>query len=206
MTAADRPRRLYSYVVVRDFGFAPNPFFGICTLATCKPRIRASAIIGDWIVGISGKSMGQPRRLVYVMRVTDALTFDDYWSLPEYERKRPNLRHSRKHAFGDNIYHSDRAGTWIQLDSHHSHADGTPNLNNIQRDTQADRVLVSTDYRYWGGSGPALPSRFRDFDGWDILPQQNHKSRFPRAMSDAFIHWIQSDFPTTGYFSDPWDW
>src|SRR5712671_5339411 len=32
--------RLYSYVVARDFGFAPNPFFGVCTLATCKPDIR----------------------------------------------------------------------------------------------------------------------------------------------------------------------
>lgn len=31
---------LYSYVVAHDFGFAPNPFDGLCTLATCKPDIR----------------------------------------------------------------------------------------------------------------------------------------------------------------------
>lgn len=28
----------YSYVVARDFGFAPNPFNGFLTLATCKPK------------------------------------------------------------------------------------------------------------------------------------------------------------------------
>ena len=29
----------YSYVVARDYGFAPNPFNGILTLAACKPVI-----------------------------------------------------------------------------------------------------------------------------------------------------------------------
>ena len=32
--------KLFSYVVARDFAFAPNPFHGYCTLATCKPIIR----------------------------------------------------------------------------------------------------------------------------------------------------------------------
>ncbi|WP_225761747.1 hypothetical protein [Acinetobacter sp. Marseille-P8610] len=32
--------KIFSYVVSRDFGFAPNPFFNFCTLATCKPKIR----------------------------------------------------------------------------------------------------------------------------------------------------------------------
>ena len=33
----------------RDYGFAPNPYFGYCTLATCKPVIRRCAGVGDWI-------------------------------------------------------------------------------------------------------------------------------------------------------------
>ena len=37
---------LYSYVITRDYGFAPNPFGGICTLATCKPGIRNHAKVG----------------------------------------------------------------------------------------------------------------------------------------------------------------
>lgn len=45
---------LYSYVITRDYGFAPNPFWGICSLATCKPQIRQRALKGDWIAGFSG--------------------------------------------------------------------------------------------------------------------------------------------------------
>lgn len=48
---------LYAYAITRDFGFAPNPFHGVCTLATCKPRIRASANIDDWILGIGGAQL-----------------------------------------------------------------------------------------------------------------------------------------------------
>ena len=36
----DRVGALFSYVVATDSGFAPNPFFGLCTLACCKPAIR----------------------------------------------------------------------------------------------------------------------------------------------------------------------
>lgn len=31
---------LYSYVIRQDSGFAPNPYYGVLTLACCKPRIR----------------------------------------------------------------------------------------------------------------------------------------------------------------------
>jgi hypothetical protein len=67
--------RLFSYVVARDYGFAPNPFFGFCTLATCKPKIRAAAALGDWIVGTGSCAYGLEGRLVYAMRVTEVLTF-----------------------------------------------------------------------------------------------------------------------------------
>ena len=52
--------RLYSYVVVSDHGFAPNPFHGYCTLANCKPRIRWRAQPGDWIVGTGSRARGGP--------------------------------------------------------------------------------------------------------------------------------------------------
>ena len=31
---------IYQYVLKVDHGFAPNPFYGVCTLACCKPRMR----------------------------------------------------------------------------------------------------------------------------------------------------------------------
>lgn len=206
MTAVDPEGRLLSYVVVRDYGFAPNPFFGSCTLATCKPGIRRTASEGDWIVGTTGSNRGTPRRIVFVMKVTSAMTFNEYWRHPTFQLKRPDLRSSLKYAFGDNIYHQDSTNCWRQLDSHHSHVDGRPNVNNIRRDTQADRVLISTEYRYWGGSGPEIPCRFREFDGYDIVAGRNYKSRFPKALVRSFVEWITTEFPNTGYLGEPGDW
>lgn len=58
---------LFSYVLARDAGFAPNPFYGVCTLATCKPRIRASAAVGDWIVGTGSGQEDRLGHIVYAM-------------------------------------------------------------------------------------------------------------------------------------------
>jgi hypothetical protein len=77
--------KLHSYVVARDYGFAPNPFFGVCTLATCKPGIRKVAQIGDWVVGTGSKKRKRDKRIVYAMRVTGAITFSQYWTDPRSE-------------------------------------------------------------------------------------------------------------------------
>ena len=72
--------RIHSYVVRYDSGFAPNPFYGYCTLATCKPGIRRKAEVEDWVVGSGSndRSVGRGGYLVYAMRVTEVMTFDDY--------------------------------------------------------------------------------------------------------------------------------
>lgn len=197
--------RLFSYVVARDYGFAPNPFWRVCTLAACKPRIRRSASVGDWIVGTGSRSQNRQGFLVYVMRVTDTMTFNEYWENKRFRPKNPNLRGSKKQAFGDNIYFKDDAGKWHQQDSHHSYEDGTPNPDNIIRDTQADRVLLSTDYAYWGGSGPEIPQKFRDYGEYDICAKRNHKCWFPEEMVNDFVDWFRS-LNKKGYLDEPLDW
>lgn len=67
--------KLYSYCLRWDDGAAPNPFWGVCTLAICKPAIRRTAKVGDWVVGLG--SANSPignisDSVVYAMRVTDA--------------------------------------------------------------------------------------------------------------------------------------
>jgi Nucleotide modification associated domain 2 len=74
--------RLFSYVVARDYGFAPNPFFGVCTLATCKPGIRGAAEVGDWVVGTGTATRKRAGYLVFVMNVEEAMSFDEYWADP----------------------------------------------------------------------------------------------------------------------------
>ena len=46
---------LYSYTIPYDDGAAPNPYWGVLTLAICKPVIRRTAEIGDWVVGTGSK-------------------------------------------------------------------------------------------------------------------------------------------------------
>jgi len=53
-SSADLMNSVFIYVVDRDFGFAPNPFHGYCTLATCKAKIRNQARVGDWVIGNGG--------------------------------------------------------------------------------------------------------------------------------------------------------
>jgi hypothetical protein len=160
--------RLYSYKVVHDIGFAPNPFHEFCTLATCKPRIRKGASRGDWVVGVGSHAQGTEGRLIYAMRVDEKLTFDRYWNDPRFQDKKPDRRGSLKYRYGDNVYHHTQDGDWHQEGCRHSHDDGTSNLDHIKRDTSADAVLIATRFTYWGGQGPRIPARFRNWNGVDL--------------------------------------
>lgn len=159
--------RVYVYVVARDFGFAPNPFHGTCTLATCKPRIRSTARVDDWVFGVGGTKLKAVGKCVFAMRVTDTMGFDAYWADPDFLDKRPVRNGSRKMMLGDNIYHHSEDGEWVQADSHHSRPDGSADLDNLKRDTSADRVLISRDFFYFGKDAPVIPRTHLDAVGFE---------------------------------------
>lgn len=78
--------RLCSYVVVYDSGFAPNPFWGLCTLAACTPNHQGLRLkAGEWLIGNSSARAGH--RLIYAMRVSEVLDFDKYYRDPRFEQK-----------------------------------------------------------------------------------------------------------------------
>ncbi|MCC8948184.1 hypothetical protein H8A97_24500 [Bradyrhizobium sp. Arg62] len=203
---AEQPT-IYSYVVARDYGFAPNPFHGVCTLATCKPRIRKAALTGDWVIGTGSAARKRAGFLVFAMKVEEALTFDDYWKDERFLLKRPNLRSSKKIAFGDNIYHRKGEGyDWKQENSHHTLPDGRTNSVNLNTDTSVNRVLVSRTFTYWGGQGPAVPAEFRNFNGDDIVcAARNHRSNFAPELVQAFLAWL-APLKHDGYSGEPLDW
>lgn len=186
--------KLYSYVVARDFGFAPNPFFGFCTLATCKPKIREHASVGDWVVGTGAKiAYGYSGRLIYAMQVSEILDFDMYWSDPRFIQKRPNLTGSLQVLYGDNIYH--RVGKrWVQADSHHSKENGRLDKDNLAWDTGVDRLLVASKFVYWGRSAPTIPKRFRAFGKQkeDICAGRGHRV-FRHELPVAFAAWLEEE-------------
>jgi hypothetical protein len=199
---------LHSYVVRYDSGFAPNPFYGYCTLATCKPKIRSAAQIGDWIVGSGSKSAhsSQAGRLVYAMRVEEALSWDQYSVDARFQIKQPFRRGSRKQSCGDSIYfRTTPDDPWQQRDSFHSRENGELDPAHVKRDTGVDRVLISQRFIYFGGDGPMLPN-FMDNLGRSLCKVGIGHTKFndPQLIA-AFTTWING-LDAWGYQSAPFEW
>lgn len=194
--------KMYSYVVRRDYGFAPNPFGQYCTLATCKPEIRNSATIGDWVIG-TGSDAAAVRlgnNLVYAMCIKEKISFDQYWRDVRFRYKRPLMNGSLKQTYGDNIYHLDEEGqNWIQENSHHSLPDGSQNIRNMDRDLKSQFVLVSEHFWYFGKLAVPIPERLCT----SIRKKgPGYKSDIPEEIITEFIQWITDTFPM-GYIGKP---
>lgn len=136
--------RLYSYIVHFDGGFAPCVSQSLCTLACCKPRIRAKAQYDDWVAGVTPKGHGSGR-LIYLMRVERAFTFGEYRSDSKLRRRL------------DNIYKPKSVGGYAQRrnDFH--------GPQNIGKDLSADRVLASKTFVYFGERARLIPTAFGGF-------------------------------------------
>jgi hypothetical protein len=129
--------------------------------------------------------------LVYAMKVSEALTFDEYFADPRFQEKKPNLSGSLKQAFGDNVYSRDVAGEWEQLDSHHSLQDGTPNPVNITNDTNPNRLLLSDHFAYFGADAPEIPPDVRMEGTEDICALRHYKVNFSPEHVDRFVDWFE---------------
>jgi hypothetical protein len=183
---------LYTYTVRRDYGFAPNPFNRVCTLATCKPIIRAGAKIGDWVIGTGSRQFGITNHLIYAMEVNEKLTFNEYWNDPRFQFKKPKMNGSTKVMFGDNIYYkSVETNLWEQADSHHSHADGSVNFKNLDRDTGADAVLVSFNYYYFGSKAILIPEIYQEEFCYNHVGQRKIKDE---KKIECFLKWLRTNY------------
>lgn len=201
--------RIYSYVVRYDSGFAPNPFYGYCTLATCKPNIRAQAEVGDWVVGSASndRSIRRGGHIVYAMRVTETTTFDDYATDARFEAKKAFRMGSRKQSCGDNIYFRETPdGDWCQRDSFHSQEDGQIHSQHVTRDTSVNRILISNDFIYFGGTGPAFPDDLHGRDGRALCKHGIGRSCFDDSqLIKRLEQWIRG-FEVSGYQGPPQEW
>jgi hypothetical protein len=149
---------LYSYKMTADTGFAPNPFFGFLTLANCKPLIRQKKRVGDYIAGFTSKELcGDPpgmERLVYIMKVTAKITFDEYWASRRYAVKKPS-RNSIEATRGDNIYQPILVGRPFSLDNYKQVPNFFHDETRRLHDVSGEFVLVSEDFYYFGAG--AIP-------------------------------------------------
>ncbi|SDI29141.1 hypothetical protein [Pseudomonas panipatensis] len=192
---------VYMYVVDRDFGFAPNPFHNMCTLATCKPDIRRVAKVGDWIIGMGGKRLRATGRCIFAMKTTRSVTFDEYWGNSLYRHKKPLRNGSLKTIVGDNIYHRVN-GNWHQSNSHHSYPDGTPNPHNILNDTRTNSVLVSEHFFYFGAAAVEIPTTLLDRIGY--RNSRGHR-KFTQEQAQPLISFLAENFHPNVIYGDPFD-
>jgi hypothetical protein len=194
-------RKLYSYVVTFDAGFAPNPFWGYCTLACCKPGIRRMAQKGDWVVGLTRKKVGN--KVVFAMRLTvKPLTFEQYFSDKRFKTKRPNLRSSDPRRWcGDNIYRPRGKGRFDQIPSFHSNPkDCSEDKEEKDKDLRGEAVLISRDFYYFGSHPRRLPPNLRP-----LVVGRGYRCRFSDKTIKSFetfirkrpggIHANPSDYP-----------
>ena len=146
--------KYFTYIVAVDAGCAPNPFYGFCTLAICKPQIRDKAKVGDWVVGLGSKSLNCRGHLIYAMRIKETMTFDKYWKDKRFSKKKPNKK-SIKEKCGDNIYYKGRNGRYKQV-LNYCHEKGDK-----RHDTKTENVLISDYFFYFGKNHIVLPEIFK---------------------------------------------
>lgn len=148
--------KLYSYKMKHDNRFAPNPLFGVLTLATCKPAMRRNTKIGNWIAGWTSKHIKDNptevgnEKLIYLAKVTQKLTFAEYWEL--YPTKRPVVTEDTKvmQRYGDNIYKPNTTAPkgFIQIENNF-HAN-----DKMDKDLKGEYVLICEEFYYFSRKTP----------------------------------------------------
>lgn len=180
---AYRAPRLYSYIVRVDDGAAPNPYNGMCTLAICKPAIRRTARVGDWILGTGSAGAGLAGRMVYAMRVDEAVTLEEYdrrapleWKhrIPDMSSRSPAKRR------GDCIYDYSAAPWPFQREGVHG-------PGNRKVDLGGKNVLIGREYTYFGADAIELPRDLRSL----VHRTQGHKWKLNALLFDQFVKWIE---------------
>ena len=127
----DRNPCIWSYVVAYDEGSAPCIDNNLLTLCICKPLIRRSANIGDWLVGFTKKKIGQ-NLITYVAEITKKISMEEYFlePTPRLDKIYNNIDNSLIHYGGD-IHNTSR---------------------NWKTDMRGKYCLISTNFWYFGKS------------------------------------------------------
>lgn len=85
--------RICAYTVTDDTGFAPHIKDGWISLACCSGPTRKGAEVGDFVLGVSGSTMDGVKKHVpiYLMKVEEKLSFDEYFHREEFRGRVDNF-------------------------------------------------------------------------------------------------------------------
>ena len=190
-----RERRIFTYKVAHDGGSAPNPFWGVCTLAICKPIIRRVALVGDIIVGLDTGI--NERRIVYCMEVAEVVSWRQYIEICQHALSTKSLsdvadnlgRKIPRHAkdSGDCIW-PDASAYSKPLQSHSGH-EGEDSFNTDV--TNGRNVLLGKIFWYFGKGNEQpieLPEALKS-----MIPRRGHKSNANDRHRSSFISFFNKE-------------
>lgn len=166
----NKETRLFSYIIPYDCGKAPNPWWEVCTLALCKPIIRKTANVGDWVVALSTKSTGN--KLVYAMQISEKMPLTEYYQDPRFAIKKPDFKTNDIRIWmGDNIYEKSQERITQHVSAHNLIGRTKDILNEKkERDLNGQNVLIADLFFYYGGNAQAIP---KDLDF--LILRRGHK-------------------------------
>lgn len=181
---------LYTYCIPFDDGTAPNPFWGVCTLVICKPKIRKTARVCDWIVGTgSSKSpIGDIHdRVVYAMRVTRKMTMKEYdaYTNKHSPEKVPHWSNAdKRRRLGDSIYDFSSGEPKLSQSVHFE--------ENKEYDLNGEFALLSREFFYFGNKPQQLPPELLPILNVDRngRPKQGHRSKENDTYIEKFENWL----------------
>lgn len=185
-----------------DYGFAPNPFWGTLSLATCKAQLRKSHAlnVGDWIVGLGSKAMENEGKVVYVAQVDEVISFDNYWGNPRFQVKKANIKGTLLQMYGDNVYHTVNDKV-VQEPCAHSH---DPNGQHKKSDASGKNVLLCKRFYYFGDKAFLLPKEY-EYIGDTGNPRATKYKDLDDAKINNFITWLTTNYEP-GIHGDPCNW
>ena len=185
---------LFAYKMTHDTGFAPNPFWGYLTLATCKPKIREHKRPGDWFAGFTSRELCGDRvgdeRLVFLMQIEDKMALANYFHDRRFQSRIPRDPPVAKvYRCGDNIYrplvrNARDARDFEQLPNDHHGPDQK------DRDLNGLKVLIARRFAYFGVDALRVPREVRP----EVPAGQSAHGRETRDLARAkrFIDYVFS--------------
>ena len=154
-------------------------------MAICKPQIRKLGRDGDWVVGLSPKARGHT--FVFAMKVSELLTFGEYFEDKRFEIKKPRLdAEDPRLKVGDNFYQPLENDLYKQLPSIHSNLDGTENLKKKDRDLSGQHVLIAKEFYYSGDSGNKIPNNL-EF----LIVGRGYRNQFSQKEIIKFLNFLE---------------
>jgi len=169
--------KIYLYKMTTDNGGAPCPYRSVLTLAICKPKIRSTAEVNDWIVGFGGKVLDE--RLIFVAQIGEKLLDGEYYKNEKYF-KRP-----------DCIYRWDSISQrYYWSDGKEYHRDGL----NLEHDLDNGKALVlqSKNYTYFGNLGTSeYKEKYPEIKNSIESLKQGHKINHSEELFDELSSLIE---------------